>query len=143
MAQAKQGDKVTLHYTGKLGDGTIFDSSEGRDPLPVTLGSGQVIVGFEEAVIGMSVGESKTVTIPHDKAYGSYDEAKVIDFPTNRIPSDIEPEVGMKLQLQNQEGQPFTVFVTEITEEHIKLDANSPLAGQDLVFDIELMTINA
>ena len=143
MAQAKPGDKVTIHYTGKLSDGRIFDSSEGRDPLPVTLGSGQVIVGFEEAVIGMSVGETKTVNIPHDKAYGSYDEAKVIDFPADRIPSDIEPEVGMKLQLQNQEGHPFTVLVTEITEEHIKLDANSPLAGQDLVFDIELMTINA
>ena len=140
--QAKNGDSVTVHYTGKLSDGTIFDSSEGGDPLPVDLGSGQVIAGFEEALLGMSEGESKTVAVPYDKAYGPYHEEKVIHFPADRIPADVEPEVGMRLQLQGQDGNPFPVLVTEISEDHVKLDANPPLAGQDLVFDIELITIN-
>ena len=100
MTQAKNGDNVTLHYTGKLNDGTIFDSSEGKDPLPVTLGEGEVIEGFETAILGMSVGDSKTVTIPADKAYGADYDEKVIDFPADQIPEDIEPEVGMHLQLQ-------------------------------------------
>lgn len=142
MTQAKNGDNVTLHYTGKLNDGTVFDSSEGKEPLPVTLGDGEVIEGFETAILGMSVGDSKTVTIPADKAYGAYYEEKVIDFPADQIPEDIEPEVGMHLQLQSQDGQPFTVRVTEVNEEHVKLDANPPLAGQDLTFDIEIITIN-
>lgn len=141
MTQAKDGDNVTIHYTGKLSDGTVFDSSEGADPLPVSLGSGQVIVGFEEAILGMAVGDSKTVTIPQDKAYGPYHDEKVIVFPVEQIPEDIEPEIGMHLQLQHQDGQPFTVHVTEVTEEHVKLDANPPLAGQDLTFDIELVSI--
>lgn len=143
MAQAKNGDKVTVHYTGKLSDGTIFDTSEGGKPLSFTLGSGQVIPGFEDAALGMQEGDSKTVTIPEEKAYGSYDAEKVIDFPADRIPPEIEPEVGMQLQLQGQEGQPVVVRVTEITEDHVRLDANPPLAGKDLTFDIELVTINA
>ncbi len=143
MTQAKHGDNVTIHFTGRLTNGTIFDSSLGLDPLPVNLGSGQVIVGLEEAVIGMSAGESNTVTIPSDKAYGPYEEEKVFNFPAYRIPSHIEPEVGMKLQLQSQDGPSFTVRVTEVSQKHVKLDANSPLAGQDLIFDIELITIYA
>ena len=143
MTHARHGDNVTIHYTGKLTDGTIFDSSQGRDPLPVTLGSGQVIAGFEEAVIGMSAGESKTVNIPYDKAYGRYYEGKVVNFPRNRIPSHIDPEVGMELQLQSQDKRPFTVRVAEVFKDHVKIDANSPLAGKDLIFDIELITINA
>lgn len=142
MSQAKNGDQVAVHYTGKLSDGTIFDSSSGREPLSFTLGSGQVIPGFEEAALGMQAGESKTVTIPEEKAYGSYDAEKVINFPADRIPQDVQPEVGMQLQLQGQDGQPIIVRVTEITEEHVKLDANPPLAGKDLTFDIELVTIN-
>ena len=142
MMQAKNGDKVTLHYTARLVDGTIFDSSLGKEPLPVDLGSGHVIAGLEEAVMGMSVGDSKTVTIASEKAYGPYYEGKVINFPLNRIPSDIEPEVGMNLQLQSQDGQPFIVRVIEVSEDHVRIDANPPLAGQDLVFDIELMAIN-
>lgn len=142
MSQAKNGDKVAVHYTGKLSDGTIFDSSSGREPLSFTLGSGQVIPGFEEAALGMQAGESKTVTIPEEKAYGSYDAEKIINFPADRIPQDVQPEVGMQLQLQGQDGQPIIVRVTEITEEHVKLDANPPLAGKDLTFDIELVTIN-
>lgn len=140
--QAKNGDNVTVHYTGRLSDGTIFDSSVGGDPLLVDLGSGQVISGFEEALIGMSVGESKTVTIPHDKAYGPYHEDNVIHFPADRIPAEIEVAVGMRLQLQGQDGNPFPVLVTEVSEEHVKLDANQPLAGQDLTFDLELIAIN-
>jgi peptidylprolyl isomerase len=143
MTQAKNGDSVTLHYTGKLSDGTIFDSSEGRDPLPCTLGSGQVIPGFEEAIIGMSEGESKTVTIPQDKAYGPYDAQKIINFPIDQVPPDIKPEKGMMLQLQSQEGQPFTVRVTEVAEEHVTLDANPPLAGKDLIFDIQVVSIES
>ena len=143
MTQAKNGDVVAVHYTGRLSDGTIFDTSEGGKPLSFTLGSGQVIPGFEEAALGMEEGDSKTVTIPEDKAYGSYDTEKVINFPADRIPQDIQPEVGMRLQLQGQDGQPVIVRVTEITEGHVKLDANPPLAGKELVFDIELVTINA
>ena len=143
MTQAKNGDVVAVHYTGRLSDGTIFDTSEGSEPLSFTLGSGQVIAGFEEAALGMAEGDSKTVTIPEEKAYGSYDSEKVINFPVDRMPQDIQPEVGMQLQLQGQDGQPVIVRVTAITEEHVKLDANPPLAGQELVFDIELVTINA
>lgn len=143
MMRAKNGDNVILHYTARLVDGTIFDSSLGKDPLPVDLGSGNVIAGLEEAVLGMSVGDLKTVTIPSEKAYGHYYEGKVINFPTNRIPTDIEPEVGMHLQLQTRDGQPFVVRVIEVSDEHVRIDANPPLAGQDLVFDIELMAINS
>jgi peptidylprolyl isomerase len=143
MTQAKNGDVVAIHYTGRLSDGTIFDTSEGGTPLSFTLGSGQVIPGFEEAALGMEEGDSKTVTIPEEKAYGSYDAEKVINFPADRIPQDIQPEVGMQLQLQGQDGQPVIVRVTEITEEHVRLDANPPLAGKELTFDLELVTINA
>ena len=143
MTQAKNGDVVALHYTGRLSDGTIFDTSEGGTPLSFTLGSGQVIPGFEEAALGMEEGDTKTVTIPEEKAYGSYDAEKVINFPADRIPKDIQPEVGMQLQLQGQDGQPVIVRVTEITEEHVRLDANPPLAGKELTFDLELVTINA
>ena len=143
MTQAKNGDVVAIHYTGRLSDGTIFDTSEGGTPLSFTLGSGQVIPGFEEAALGMEAGDSKTVTIPEEKAYGSYDAEKVINFPADRIPQDIQPEVGMQLQLQGQDGQPVIVRVTEITEEHVRLDANPPLAGKELTFDLELVTINA
>jgi peptidylprolyl isomerase len=143
MTQAKNGDVVALHYTGRLSDGTIFDTSEGGTPLSFTLGSGQVIPGFEEATLGMEEGDFKTVTIPEEKAYGSYDAEKVINFPADRIPQDIQPEVGMQLRLQGQDGQPVIVRVTEITEEHVRLDANPPLAGKELTFDLELVTINA
>ncbi len=140
--QAKHGDKVTIHYTGRLVDGKIFDSSAGREPLTVDLGSGQVIVGFEEAVMGMSEGEFKIVSIPPDKAYGQYYEARVVNFPINRLPSDIEPEVGGQIKLQSRDGQSFIGRVIEVSKEYVRIDANSPLAGQDLIFDIELVTIN-
>ncbi len=141
MQQAKNGDAVTIHYTGTLNDGTIFDSSEGREPLPFTLGSGQVIPGFEEAVLGMQIGEKKTVTIPPEKAYGQRNDEMVINVPKTQVPADITPEIGMQLQLMNQNNQPIVVKVTEVADEHITLDANPPLAGKELTFAIELVTI--
>ncbi len=142
MSTAKQGDTVQVHYTGSLEGGTVFDSSSGRDPLSFTIGSGQVIPGFEEAIIGMSLNEKKNVTIPVGKAYGPRNEELVMTVPTNQVPPDIEPEVGQKLQMQGPGNTPVVVEVTEVTEEHIKLDANPPLAGKDLIFDIELVEIS-
>jgi peptidylprolyl isomerase len=141
MAQAKKGDSVKINYTGKLVDGTVFDTSEGREPLQFTLGSGSVIPGFEEAILGMDEGESKNVTIPVDKAYGPHNEQMVIKAPRAHVPDDIDPEVGQKLQVGGPNGEMIVVQVVEVTDEHIKLDANPPLAGQDLIFDIELVEI--
>jgi peptidylprolyl isomerase len=142
MTRAKQGDTVKIHYRGTLADGTVFDSSEGRDPLSFTIGSGQVIAGFEEAVVGMARDEKKNVTIPVDKAYGPRNEELIITVPRGQVPPDIKPEAGQRLQMQGPQGQPVIVVVTEVTKEEIKLDANPPLAGKDLVFDIELIEIS-
>jgi len=141
MTTAKNGDSVKIHYTGTLEDGTTFDSSAGRDPLEFTLGSGQVIVGFDEAVTGMEPGEKKNVTIPADKAYGQRNEEMVITAPRDQVPPDINPKVGQQLQMQGSDKQMLIVQVTEVTDEHIILDANPPLAGKDLTFDIELVSI--
>lgn len=141
MAAAKKGDNVKIHYKGTLQDGTVFDSSEGRDPLGFTLGSGQVIPGFDEAVMGMSEGEAKNVIIPVDKAYGPRNDELVIPVPLNQVPADLKPEVGQQLQMGGPNGQPVQVSVVDITDEHIMLDANPPLAGQDLIFDLELVAI--
>ncbi len=141
MTLAKKGDKVKIHYTGTLEDGTTFDSSEGRDPLEFTIGSGQVIVGFDEAVTGMKTTEKKTVTIPADKAYGQHNAEMVITTPRDQVPSDIKPEVGQQLQMAGPNDQPIVVRITKVTEEHILLDANPPLAGKDLTFAIELVAI--
>lgn len=141
MAQAKQGDNVIIHYTGTLADGEIFDSSVGRDPLAFTLGSGQVIPGFDEAVRGMRVGEKKNVTIPMDRAYGAYNEELVITAPRNQVPPDLNPEKGMRLQMGGPNGELVLVEVVDVTESYITLDANPPLAGKDLSFAIELVAI--
>lgn len=141
MAAAKKGDNVKIHYKGTLQDGTVFDSSEGRDPLGFTLGSGQVIPGFDEAVMGMSEGEAKNVTIPVDKAYGQRNDELVMPVPLSQVPADLNPEVGQQLQMGGPNGQPVMVKVVDVTDEHIMLDANPPLAGEDLVFDIELVAI--
>ncbi len=141
MSEAKKGDSVKIHYTGTLDDGSVFDSSAGHEPLEFTLGSGQVIVGFEEAVLGMRAGESKKVTIPSDKAYGPYNEAMVIQAPRAQVPPDINPEVGQQLQMAGPDGQAVIVRVTEVTDEVVVLDANPPLAGKDLTFEIELVEI--
>lgn len=142
MSQAKNGDAVKINYTGKLDDGTVFDSSEGRDPLDFTLGAGQVIPGFDEAVMGMTVGESKSVHIPADKAYGPRNEEMIIEAPRDQVPTDIKPEVGQSLQMGGPNGEVVMVVITEVNDTHIKLDANPPLAGKDLNFDIELVAIN-
>lgn len=142
MSTAKDGDTVHVHYKGSLEGGEVFDSSEGRDPLSFTIGNGQVIPGFEEAVLGMALNEKKNVTIPVDKAYGPRNEELILTIPREQVPPDINPEVGQKLQMQGPNNQPVVVEVTEVVEEHIKLDANPPLAGKDLIFDIELVEIS-
>ncbi len=141
MTQARSGDTVRIHYTGTLDDGTQFDSSAGRDPLEFALGAGQVIPGFDNAVDGMAVGESKTVTIPANEAYGDHHERLVQAVSRSALPDDIEPAVGMQLQSQTAEGQVMTLVVTEVAEESITVDANHPLAGQALTFAIELVEI--
>jgi peptidylprolyl isomerase len=141
MTQAKNGDTVKVHYTGKLEDGTQFDSSANSDPLEFTLGGGQVIPGFEEAVLGMNVGDSKTKTIPVEQAYGPHDEDMVLVVEKEMFPENIKPEVGQQLEMRNQEGRAIGVVVTEVTAESVTLDANHPLAGQNLVFDLELVEI--
>ena len=141
MTQARSGDTVRIHYTGTLDDGTQFDSSAGRDPLEFALGAGQVIPGFDNAVDGMSVGESKTVTIPAEEAYGDRREQLVQEVSRNALPDEIEPAVGMQLQSQSPEGQVMMLVVTEVAEESITVDANHPLAGQALTFAIELVEI--
>jgi peptidylprolyl isomerase len=141
MTQAKSGDLVAIHYTGKLEDGTVFDSSRDRDPLEFSLGSGQVIPGFEAAVMGMSPGESKTEVIPSEQAYGPYRDEMVMVVDRQQIPSDIPLDVGIQLQLQGPDGQAVPVLVTDLSESDVTLDANHPLAGETLIFDIELVGI--
>jgi peptidylprolyl isomerase len=141
MQQVKQGDKIKVHYHGKLTDGTTFDSSEGREPLEFEVGSGAVIPGFDNGVMGMSVGDKKTVTIPADEAYGQRVAELVMDFPKERFPEDMVPEVGMQLMMNNGAGQQFPVTIVEVKDDIITLDANHQLAGQDLVFDLELVDI--
>ncbi len=141
MAQAKMGDTVKVHYTGRLKDGTVFDSSVGDEPLEFTLGSGDLIDGFESAVVGMAPGETKTETIPSDKAYGPHYAEMIIEVERARMPQDMEPEVGQQLEIQQENGQVFHVVITEMNDDTITLDANHPLAGEDLVFEIELLEI--
>jgi len=141
MAEAKQGDTVKVHYTGKFEDGTVFDSSTDRDPLQFTIGEGQIIPGFEQAVIGMNPGESKTVDVPSEKAYGPHREELVMEVDRAKFPEHIKPEVGQQLQIPQAQGQAIIVTVTNISESSVTLDANHPLAGKDLTFDIELVEI--
>jgi FKBP-type peptidyl-prolyl cis-trans isomerase 2 len=143
IQQAKTGDTVKVHYTGRLQDGTVFDTSVGSEPLEFTLGQGQVIPGFEQAVIGMQVGESKTVTIPVDQAYGPRRDDMILEVSRDELPDDLEPTVGMQLQMNQGDGGIVIVTITEVSETTIKVDANHPLAGQDLTFDIELVEIGA
>jgi FKBP-type peptidyl-prolyl cis-trans isomerase 2 len=141
MQQAQNGDKVKVHYQGTLRTGETFDSSEGREPLEFTVGSGQVIKGFEEGVKGMSVGEKRTVEIPVEDAYGEKNQELIIEFPKTQFPQDMNPEVGQQLMMSNGSGQSFPVTVKEVKDDSVLLDANHPLAGQDLVFNIELVEI--
>lgn len=138
---ATTGQTVAIHYTGKLEDGTVFDSSEGRDPLRFTLGEGRVIPGFEQAVVGMEPGDAKTITIPAEEAYGERREDLIIEVEKDRLPDEIDPQVGQQLQLHQANGQPVPVVISAMTDETITVDANHPLAGRTLVFDVELVEV--
>lgn len=141
MAQAKVGDTVRVHYTGRLEDGTTFDSSLNRDPIEFTLGLGQLIPGFEQAIIGMEPGESKTTTIPADQAFGPRREDMMLEIDREHVPPGMDLQVGQQLEISQADGQVLLVTVAEVTESKVTLDANHPLAGQDLTFDIQLLEI--
>ena len=142
MENVQSGSVVRVHYTGKLEDGTVFDSSEGREPLEFTLGSGQVISGFDQAVAGMSVGESRSARIPADEAYGPRREDLLLEVDRQQIPEGIDLAVGTQLQLQQSDGQAVPVTVTDLGSDSVTLDANHPLAGQDLIFELELVGVD-
>lgn len=141
MTQAKTGDTVRIHYTGTLSDGSTFDSSEGREPLEFTVGSGQIIPGLDAALPGMEVGERKTVEVPADEAYGQPDPDARQAVPRADVPADIPLDIGTRLQVQTPQGQAMPVTVAEVTESEVILDANHPLAGRDLTFAIELVSV--
>jgi peptidylprolyl isomerase len=142
MQQVKNGDVVRVHYTGKLTTGEQFDSSINREPLEFTVGAGQMIKGFDDAMPGMSAGEKKTINILPDDAYGEINDEAIIEFPKKNVPPDMPLEVGMQLELRDENSQPFPVTIIEIKDSVIILDANHSLAGKELVFDIELVEIN-
>lgn len=142
MSTVEEGSTVKVHYTGKLKDGQVFDTSEEREPLEFEMGAGQMIPGFEKAVLGMEKDESKTVEIESDEAYGDVNDQLFLEVPKSELPDDIDPEVGMQLQVQQEEGKEVPVQITEVKDSSITLDANHPLAGKDLVFDIRIVDIN-
>jgi peptidylprolyl isomerase len=141
MTQAKAGNTVHMHYTGTLSDGTVFDSSEGRDPLSFTLGAGQIIPGLDQALHGMTVGEEKTVTIPAEQAYGPHDPQAVQAIPRDQIPPHIPLDPGTVLQMQTPDGQAMPVTVASADDSQVVLDANHPLAGKDLTFAVQVVAV--
>ena len=141
MQQAKKGDTVKVHYHGKLTDGTTFDSSAGRDPLEFEVGAGMMIKGFDDGIVDMIVGEKKTISISPEDAYGPSDPDNIIEFPISNFPEDMKPAVGMQLNMRDNTGNTFPVVISEVREEIVLLDANHPLAGKELIFDIELVDI--
>lgn len=149
MAQAKEGDRVRVHYTGRLDDGTVFDSSEcgeddcgcGHGPLEFTIGAGEVIPGFDAGVTGLSEGESKSIHIPAEEAYGDRNDQMMAVVPRGDLPPDMNPQVGQQLEVTQEDGQVFQVTVVEVTDDTITIDANHPLAGKALNFDIRLEKI--
>jgi len=141
MAEAKQGDTVHIHYTGRLADGTTFDSSQDGDPLAVTLGEGMVIPGFENAILGMAVGDQKTAEIPVHEAYGPRRDELVMNVPRTQLPPGLNPQEGQQLSMQTPDGQAVPVVVSGTTDETVEIDANHPLAGKDLTFDLLLVKI--
>jgi peptidylprolyl isomerase len=141
MATATAGSTVSIHYTGTLDDGTTFDSSEGRDPLTFEMGKGQLIPGLEAALDGMTEGDSKTVTIPADQAYGPHHAEGVQQVPREMIPDHIPLDLGTQLQVQTPEGQQTQVTVTDVTDAHVTLDGNHPLAGKDLTFAVDVVKV--
>jgi len=141
MDKAKQGNCVKVHYKGSFDNGQVFDTSQGKDPLEFTIGEGRVIAGFEDAVIGMIPGEEKTVKIPCEQAYGARREDMVAVFNSNQFPENLAPAVGQILQLRRDDGMLVQVMVTDVTGDQVTLDANHPLAGKDLIFDLTLVEI--
>jgi len=141
MQQVKNGDIVRVHYHGKLTDGTTFDSSEGLTPLEFEVGAGMMIPGFDSGVLGMSIGEKKTINIPAEEAYGLVQDDLLMEFPIDRFPPDMKPEVGMTLNMSNGQGQQFPVVIADVKDDVVILDANHPLAGKELIFDIEMVEI--
>jgi peptidylprolyl isomerase len=141
MAKAKNGDSVKVHYTGKLEDGTVFDTSDNKEPLEFKVGEGKLIKGFEAAVVGMEPGESKTIQIPADEAYGPHHPEMIMVIDRKEVPPTITPRVDQMLQVRQKDGRTFAVKVTQVSEESLTLDANHPLAGKDLTFDIRLAEI--
>jgi len=141
MSQVKENDTVKLHYTGKLDDGQVFDSSLEREPLEITLGQGQLIPGFEKGLVDMKVSEKKTITIPKEEAYGEVQDELFQPIPKSNLPEEIKPEVGMGLVSKNPDGTERQLRIAEVNDENIVVDANHPLAGKDLTFELELLEI--
>ncbi|MBT8330982.1 MAG: peptidylprolyl isomerase [Deltaproteobacteria bacterium] len=141
MKEAQVGDLVSVHYTGKLNDGEVFDSTKDRDPLEFTLGKEELLAGFENGVVGMKPGESRSVTLEPENAFGDRREDLLLKLPMKEIPQNITPSVGLQLKLSNASGNDMTVVVTEVGEDSVTLDGNHPLSGQTVVFDIELLEI--
>jgi peptidylprolyl isomerase len=141
MAQAQLGNTVRVHYTGRLTDGSTFDSSEQRDPLEFTLGNGELIPGFEQAILGMTPGQSKTETIPAEQAYGPHRAELLMEVDRHNLPPDLQPYVGQQLQMTRPNGTVVRVCVSALDASKVTLDANHPLAGKELIFDLTLMEI--
>ncbi|MEX0929065.1 MAG: peptidylprolyl isomerase [Balneolales bacterium] len=141
MSKIKDGDTVKVHYTGKLADGSEFDSSANKDPMEFKIGEGKLIPGFEQAVVGMSVGEKNTFTIPSNEAYGERRDDMNVNVEKEKLPEDLSPELGQQLQIQQQDGKAIPVVIADISDTHVTLDANHPLAGEDLTFEIEIVEV--
>ncbi len=141
MSQVKSGDKIKVHYTGKLEDGKVFDSSREREPFEFTVGSGNVIPGFETGVVGMEVGQEKSITVKSDEGYGQRRDELVAEVTKDVFPEDIKPEIGQQLQMEQANGEPINVVISKVDGDKVTLDANHPLAGKTLVFDVELLAI--
>jgi len=141
MSKVKDGDTVKVHYTGKLENGDVFDSSREKEPFEFTVGNKAVIPGFEKGLVGMGVGDTKTIEIPPEEAYGSKQDELVVVVNKSEFPDDITPSVGQRLQIKQQDGNPVVVTITDLTEDSITLDANHPLAGYTLFFEVEVLDI--
>lgn len=141
MSKVKDGDTVKVHYTGKLENGDVFDSSREKEPFEFTVGNKAVIPGFEKGVLGMEVGDTKTIEIPPEEAYGAKQDELVVEVKKSEFPDDITPTIGQRLQIKQQDGNPIVVTITDLTEDSITLDANHPLAGYTLFFDVEVVDI--
>ena len=137
----KQGDIIIVHYTGKLADGTVFDSSRSREPLQIRVGDGKLIAGFEKAVVGMNKGEKKTVVIPQAEAYGPRHDKAVVELERKNLPPGYEPKVGQRIELEQEDNTKVLVTVSAVTDSSITVDANHPLAGKDLTFEIEVVAV--